>query len=125
MFRKVDCLRLQVPDVAAAEEFYRQRLGLALVWRRADAEVGLRFQESDTELVLTQGEGPPEVDLSVASTDEAVREFVRAGGSVVEPPFDIAIGRCAVVRDPWGNQLVLLDSSKGLLRTDADGDVVE
>jgi len=28
-----------------------------------------------------------------------------------------------VVRDPWGNQLVLLDTSKGLLVTDNEGNV--
>jgi hypothetical protein len=29
-----------------------------------------------------------------------------------------------VVQDPWGNQIVLLDSSKGLLATDADGYII-
>jgi hypothetical protein len=29
------------------------------------------------------------------------------------PPFDIAIGRCAVVRDPFGNPLVMVDVSHG------------
>ena len=40
-------------------------------------------------------------------------------------PFDIQIGKWVVVADPWGNQLVLLDSTKGLLRTDADGNVID
>jgi hypothetical protein len=35
-----------------------------------------------------------------------------------------AIGRCARVRDPFGNELVLLDQSKGRLATDADGRVI-
>jgi hypothetical protein len=39
----------------------------------------------------------------------------------VRGPFDIQIGLCAVVRDPWGNELVILDTSKGLLRTDDEG----
>ena len=47
-----------------------------------------------------------------------------AGGKIVVPPFDIQIGRCVVVQDPWGNQFVLLDSSKGLLITDAEGNVI-
>jgi hypothetical protein len=42
---------------------------------------------------------------------------------VVVPPFEIQIGRAAVVQDPWGNQLVILDSSKGILATDAEGQV--
>jgi len=49
---------------------------------------------------------------------------VEAGGTIVVPPFDIQIGRCVVVRDPWGTSLVLLDASKGLLITDADGNVI-
>ena len=36
-------------------------------------------------------------------------------------PFDIPIGRCAVVADPWGSRLVLLDTSKGRLVTGEDG----
>jgi (p)ppGpp synthase/HD superfamily hydrolase len=39
-------------------------------------------------------------------------------------PFDIQIGRAVVVSDPWDNQLVLLDSSKGQLITDGEGRVV-
>ena len=42
----------------------------------------------------------------------------------IVPPFDIQIGRCVVLEDPWGNPLVLLDTSKGLLKTDADGNVI-
>jgi hypothetical protein len=29
-----------------------------------------------------------------------------------------------VVRDPWGTALILLDTSKGLLLTDSDGNVI-
>jgi predicted enzyme related to lactoylglutathione lyase len=34
---------------------------------------------------------------------------------VAEPPFDIEVGRAAVVEDPDGNRLVLLDLSRGRL----------
>jgi len=43
---------------------------------------------------------------------------------VIVPPFEIQIGPCVVVEDPWGNLLVLLDASKGLLKTDIDRKVV-
>ena len=65
-----------------------------------------------------------ETNLTVASADAAAEAIVAAGGRVVVRPFDIRIGRCAVVEDPWGNRLVLLDVSKGLLVTDEDGNVV-
>ena len=65
-----------------------------------------------------------EVDLLVDSAEEAAKIIEQAGGKVVIPPFDIQIGRCVVLEDPWGNPLVLLDTSKGLLKTDADGNVI-
>jgi len=49
---------------------------------------------------------------------------VKAGGEIIVPPFDIQIGRCVVVRDPRGNELVLLNSSKGFLKTDSEGNVI-
>ena len=39
-------------------------------------------------------------------------------------PFEIQIGLCAVVADPWDNLLVLLDNTKGVLVTDAEGNVI-
>jgi hypothetical protein len=103
--------------------FYRDRLGHQLIWRTERA-VGLRLPESDTELVLqTEREGL-EPNLLVASADDAAQRIAEAGGSIVVPPFDIQIGRCVVVRDPWGTVLVLLDMSKGTLLTDGDGNVI-
>lgn len=58
------------------------------------------------------------------SADAAAEFMEQAGGKVTVPPFDIQIERCTVVADPWGNPLVLLDASKGLLQTDEDGNVI-
>jgi hypothetical protein len=65
----------------------------------------------------------PETDVLVDDVDSAFKFFLSAGGEAVEAPFDIAIGRCARVRDPFGNELVILDPSKGNLLTDAEGRV--
>jgi predicted enzyme related to lactoylglutathione lyase len=65
-----------------------------------------------------------ETDLMVESVEAAVRRFVAAGGRLLQGPFDIQIGRCAVVADPFRNVLVMLDASKGLLRTNAVGRVI-
>jgi lactoylglutathione lyase len=125
MFRKVDCVLLRVPDLEAALSFYRDGLGLEPAWRRGHDSAGLRMDSSDTELVLAQESGAPETDLLVDSVDSACRVFQQAGGKVVKPPFDITIGKCAVLRDPWGNPLVILDMTKGPLRTDQEGTVIE
>jgi adenosylhomocysteine nucleosidase len=123
LFDKVDCIRLHVPDLESGLSFYRDQLGHALIWRTAQA-VGLRMPGSEAELVLQTEQEGQEVDLTVNSADEAARSFVEAGGTLLVAPFDIQIGRCCVVRDPWGNQLVLLDTSKGLLKTDEEGNVI-
>jgi predicted enzyme related to lactoylglutathione lyase len=123
LLRKVDCIRLYVPDLEAGLGFYRDRLGHELLWR-SDTAAGLRLPESDAELVLQTEEQRQEVDLLVDSADEAARWVEQAGGKLIVPPFDIQIGRCVVLEDPWGNPLVLLDMSKGPLKTDADGNVI-
>jgi len=122
LFRKIDCLQIPVPDLEAGLAFYRDRLGHQLIWRSATA-AGLRMPDTDAELVLQAERRELEVNLLVDSAETAAVRFVEAGGQVVMPPFDIQIGRCVVVQDPWGNLLVLLDMSKGMLVTDADGNV--
>jgi len=123
LFRKVDCVRVYVPDLEAGLAFYRDRLGHELIWRTKTA-AGLRLPESEAELVLQTEDQRQEVDLLVDSADEAAIRVEQAGGKVIVSPFDIQIGRCVVLEDPWGNPLVLLDTSKGLLKTDAEGNVI-
>ena len=123
LIRKVDCVRFYVPDLEAGLAFYRDRLGHELLWRTPTA-AGLHLAETETELVLQTEDQRPEVDWLVDSADEAAQLFERAGGKIIVPAFDIQIGRCVVVEDPWGNPLVLLDISKGLLKTDSYGNVI-
>ena len=123
LFQKLDCLQIPVPDLDAGLAFYRDKLGQELIWR-TETSAGLRMPETDAEIVIQTERPQMEANLKVASADEAVERIVEAGGKLVAGPFDIQIGRCAVVLDPWGNALVLLDMSKGRLVTDAAGTVV-
>ena len=124
LFQKVDCLSLPVEDLDAALAFYRDQLGHELIWRTVEA-AGLKLPRGEAELVLHTDKRPFEADLMVDSVPIAVERFVQAGGQLVQGPFEIRIGRCAVLEDPWGNKVVILDISKGLLKTDADGNVIE
>jgi predicted enzyme related to lactoylglutathione lyase len=123
LFQKIDCLQIPVPDLDAGLAFYRDKLGHELIWRTETA-AGLRMPETDAEIVIQTERPPMEANIQVASTDSAVTRMVEAGGKVVAGPFDIQIGRCAVVLDPFGNPLVLLDASKGRLVTDGAGNVI-
>jgi predicted enzyme related to lactoylglutathione lyase len=124
LFRKIDCHSVPVNDLDAAIAFYGGALGHELIWRDGGA-AGLRLPESEAELVLHTDARPIETDLLVESVPDAIARFVAAGGTLLAGPFEIRIGLCAVLRDPWQNPLVILDQSKGLLRTDADGRVID
>jgi lactoylglutathione lyase len=124
LFRKIDCLSIPVPDLDAAVAFYSANLGHELIWRSRMA-VGLRLPGSNAELVLHADNRPMEADLAVDSVPEALERFTSAGGTVLRGPFEIQIGLCAVVSDPWNNVLVILDASKGPLKTDENKRVIE
>ena len=73
----------------------------------------------------TQRSGLSRPTFLVASVPAAIGRFIEAGGKVLAGPFEIRIGLCAMIEDPWQNRLVILDLSKGSLRTDAEGNVLE
>lgn len=54
----------------------------------------------------------PETDILVEPVDHAVAVFKKAGGKTITPPEDVAVGKAAVVEDPFGNKLTLVDLSK-------------
>jgi predicted enzyme related to lactoylglutathione lyase len=124
LLRAVDAVTVPVPDLDQGLQFYRDRLGHELLWRNdAIGQAGLRLPDADTELVLTTSlpYGP---QWLVASADDATAVIRSAGGRVITEPFDGVVGRIAVVTDPFGNALALLDLSKGTYRTDSRGDVI-
>jgi predicted enzyme related to lactoylglutathione lyase len=123
LFQKIDAVTIPVPDLDAGLRFYRDSLGHQLRWRNDDiGQAGLALAASDTEIVLTTRQGY-EPDWLVTSADEAAAAVQAAGGPVLTEPFDFPVGRLAVVEDPFGNVLVLLDLSKGHYVTDAAGNV--
>ena len=123
LLRMVDTVTFRVPDLDSGIAFYVGRLGPTLNWRNDDiGSAGLALPDSDTEIVLTTEHGY-EPNWLVESADDAVRAVEEAGGSVLAAPFDIPVGRVAVVADPFGNVLTLIDLSKGRYATDDEGNV--
>jgi predicted enzyme related to lactoylglutathione lyase len=123
LLQKVDAVSVPVPDLDAGLAFYRDRLGHQLRWRNDEiGAAGLALPGSDTEIVLTT-RLRYEPDWLVASADQAADAVAAAGGRIIAEPEDIPVGRVAVVEDPFGNVLVLLDLSKGRYVTDDHGTV--
>jgi len=119
----IDCIQLYVPDLIEGVDFYCNGLGLKLIWN-TDSAVGLGMSEGKTEIVIQNERDTQEVDIKVDSVVDAIIEIKKAGGQVVYGPFDIKIGKCAVVKDPWNNQYVILDTSKGTFITDDEGNII-
>lgn len=123
LIRKVDCIRIPVTDLDLGLKFYRDSLGHNLIWRTSTS-IGLKIPESEAELVIHTESDEFEVDFKVNSVLTAAKHFEDAGGKIISGPFDIPIGKCVVVKDPWDNKYILLDSSKGTYKTDTSGNVI-
>lgn len=114
MLRKIDCVMLRVDDLDAAADYYARVFGLRRLWRD-DVSVGMAMADSDVEVVLHTMDLPQDrgVHYLVDDVSAAVATCAEQGCLVREPPFDIAVGKCAVLEDPFGNTISILDLSKG------------
>lgn len=118
MLKKIDCVMIQVEDVKAAMTYYADVFGLQPVWWD-ESSAGLVFPESDTEIVVHCRSDIPsriEVNYLVENVISAVQTFETKGCRTLVDAFDIAIGKCAVIEDPFGTRLCILDMTKGPLK---------
>ena len=118
MLKKIDCVMIRVQDVKAAMAYYADVFGLQPVWWD-DSSAGLVFPESDAEIVVHCRPDIPsrvEVNYLVENVVAAVQTLETKGCRILVAPFDIAIGKCAVIEDPFGTELCILDLTKGPLK---------
>jgi lactoylglutathione lyase len=116
MLRNIDCVMIRVEDVEASAAYYAKVFGLRPKWS-GEGAVGLVFPDTDAEIVLHRETTIPssvEVYYSVDDVIVAVAHYVAQGCQILVAPFDITIGKCAVIRDPFGTRLCVLDNTKGL-----------
>ncbi|MEO8607013.1 MAG: VOC family protein [Chloroflexota bacterium] len=115
MLRKIDCVMVKVDDLESAARYYADVFGLERLW--ADGfSVGMGMPETDAEIVLHNDPNVPKdigVHYLVDDVVAAIAELSTKGCTIVAPPFDIAIGKCAVIQDPFGTTLCILDMTKG------------
>ena len=122
IFKNIDCIELYVSGLNEGIQYYCDSMGLKLLWRNEDM-VGLGMENDITEIVLQSQRKQVLVDIKVESVDESIEKIKEAGGTVEYGPFDVPIGRCAVILDKWDNKYVILDMTKGRYVTDGDGNV--
>jgi lactoylglutathione lyase len=123
MLTNIDCIELYVSDLDDGIKYYCDIMGLKLLWR-ADTSVGLAMENDIAEIVLQTDRKRMNVDFKVESVVDSIEKIVNAGGKIVYGPFDIPIGKCAVIQDKWENEYVILDMTKGKYVTDEQGNVI-
>jgi predicted enzyme related to lactoylglutathione lyase len=123
LFKRLDAVTVPVPDLDAGLRFYSRALGHGLKWRNDETgQAGLALPGTSTELVLATGLRY-EPNWLVDSADAAAERVRAAGGTVLNGPFDLPVGRAVVVADPFDNVLLLIDLSKGRYVVDESGSV--
>jgi predicted enzyme related to lactoylglutathione lyase len=114
VLRKIDCVMVQVDDLEIAAEFYSRVFGLRRLWHD-ESSIGMGMPETDAEVVLHTMNLPRERSVHYLVDDvlATVLTYQQQGCIVREPPFDVAVGKCAVLEDLFGNVLCILDMSNG------------
>jgi lactoylglutathione lyase len=123
MFENVDCLRFHVENLEEGIKYYNEKMGLQIAWKMEHA-VGFLMNDKKTEIVIQNFDKRVETDVKVQSVIEVVEKVKQSGGRIILGPFDIEIGKCAVIEDPFGNQMTILDMTKGIFITDDKGNVI-
>ncbi len=121
MWQGVDCIQLYVDDLEKGITYYRDKMGLTLKWKKQN-KAGFALGK-DSELVIQTQDKEQETDILVDDVMSEVENIKAAGGKILYGPFDIDIGKAAVIEDPWKNVYVILDLSKGTYTTDAHGNL--
>ena len=117
VLRKIDCVMVKVQNLDAAQRFYERVLGLTHLWSNTHS-IALGMRDCDAEIVLHDDPQIPRecnVHYLVGDVKETAAKLSAAGCSVMVAPFEVRVGMCAVLRDPFENLLNLIDLSKGLV----------
>jgi predicted enzyme related to lactoylglutathione lyase len=115
MFQQMSWLGLVVEDVAAATEFYSQKLGLPLDEAESMPGVYTQFKlNGGAMLGLIKGFEREDVDQAfdtafvTPDVDAAYEQLQAAGVDLVDEPHDMPFGRTFLFRTPDGHVLRVL-----------------
>jgi catechol 2,3-dioxygenase-like lactoylglutathione lyase family enzyme len=112
---KIDSIMFRVTDLDASAAFYSGVLGLKQVWRDDDRQmIGFAFPASDSEVVIHTNPDIPNPDFSFLVNDvTAFAQTYRDGShAVLVEPFDVRAGKFAVLSDPDGNAISIIDLTR-------------
>lgn len=114
-FLKIDSIMFHVSNLEESAKFYRSVLGLRQVWTdQEQGMIGFSFQENDSEIVIHSDPSLPNPSFSflVRNVEKFCDEYRKRGYSTVKEPFEVRCGKYAVLADPDGNELPIIDLTK-------------
>jgi len=112
---KIDNIMFFVKDLEKASKFYENVLGLKRVWTdKKNKMIGFVFDESDSEIVIHGDPEIPNPDFSflVENVEQFCEEYRKKGYSLIREPFDVRCGKFAILADPDGNAIPIIDLMK-------------
>ena len=112
---KIDSIMFPVSNLEESAKFYQNILGLRQVWTDEEQSmIGFSFQQSDSEIVIHSDPNLPNPFFSflVRNVEEFCDEYKRKGFRIVKEPFEVRCGKFAVLADPDGNELPIIDLTK-------------
>jgi len=112
---KIDNIMFFVKDLEKASKFYENVLGLKRVWTdKKNKMIGFVFDESDSEIVIHGDPEIPNPDFSflVENVEQFCEEYRKKGYSLIREPFDVRCGKFAILADPDGNAIPIIDLTK-------------
>jgi catechol 2,3-dioxygenase-like lactoylglutathione lyase family enzyme len=112
---KIDNVMYFVADLETAAQFYEEALGLRRAWTDREREmIGFTFVQGDSEIVIHRDPTIPNPDFSFLVEDvEAVCDAHRASGhAILVGPFGVRCGKFAVLADPDGNRISIVDLTR-------------
>ncbi len=113
--QKVDAVMYLVDDIYDAAKFYEEALGLRRGWTDDEnGMIGMLFPGNDTELVLHMDKSLPNPNISyqVRDVEDFVQRYREQGYRVLGDPFDIRCGKCALLENPYGARIEIMDLTK-------------
>ena len=113
--RKIDSVTMRVTDLEASARFYEEAMGLRRAWTDAENQMGgFLFPGNDSELVIhtTPELDSPPYSFSVDDVVEFCKKYREQGYAVLTEPFEVRCGMYAVLADPDGNRINIIDLKK-------------
>lgn len=110
--RGVNTIKHHVNDWPAAIAFYRDTLGLKLAYAQDGVWASFETPDGGRIGLAMEREGvrrAPHVVVKVDGLDQLVADMRAAGAEIIEASMTTEYGKVAVVRDPAGNMIELVE----------------